>query len=42
MTTRLTGIKAGIMTGIITCIMAGVVAGVSLVFTTVELDCYVL
>ena len=42
MTTRLTGIKAGIMTGIITGIMAGVVAGVSLVFTTVEFDCYVL
>ena len=30
------------MTGIITGIMAGVVAGVSLVFTTVEFDCYVL
>ena len=29
------------MTGIITGIMAGVMTGVSLVFTTVEFDCYV-
>ena len=32
----------GIITGIITGIMAGVMTGVSLVFTTVEFDCYVL
>ena len=32
----------GIVTGIITGIMAGVRTGVSLVFTTVEFDCYVL
>ena len=32
----------GIITDIITGIMAGVMTGVSLVFTTVEFDCYVL
>ena len=32
----------GIITGIITGIMAGLMTGVSLVFTTVEFDCYVL
>ena len=32
----------GIITDIITGIMAGVMTGVSLVFTTIEFDCYVL